>query len=168
VGLDILTERGQQTLADLEAGVQLFLAKNPKFNYVATPPGKPAAVDAVLTKKGEVFAVVETKCRYSMSLLQLRGRFNNEWLVTMSKLTTAADVARNMCVPLYGFLYLVDDDVLCTQRIAEADGTFCVPLRCDVTTTQATCNGGSASRANAYIDMSKCTVFENGSRPRRN
>ena len=45
MGLDILTERGQQTLADLEAGVQLFLAKNPKFNYVATPPGKPAAVD---------------------------------------------------------------------------------------------------------------------------
>lgn len=168
MGLDIQTPKGQQTLLDLEKGVELFQSRNPTLSYVATPPDRPAAVDAVITHKGEVFAAVETKCRYDVSLLQFRHRFRNEWLVTMSKLTNAAEVARQLCVPLYGFMYLVDDDVLCTQKIADASGCFTVPLRCEVTATQATVNGGTAHRANAFIDMQQCTVFRRGRPPEKN
>jgi hypothetical protein len=43
---------------------------------------------------------------------RLPNKFHNEWLVTWEKLESGLKMAEQLCVPLYGFLYLVDDDVL--------------------------------------------------------
>jgi hypothetical protein len=152
--LDVLTPLGQQSVADESKAARLWERNNHGWSYVDTRKDTHAAVDAVLVKGGEVFAVAETKCRYGLTEEKFRTSFNSEWLVTTAKIVTASQVAAALQVPLYGFLYLVDDDVLLTQRISDRDGQFVVRFRCDNTRTQRTVNGGDAVRSNAFIDMS--------------
>lgn len=160
MGLDILTPKGQKTLADLDKAISLFLQANPGLSYTPTPDDQPADVDGVVAVRGGAMrAVVEVKCRYEVSLDHFQTRFNNEWLVTMDKLTRGAAVSRALSVPLYGFLYLVEGNTLLTKRITGSDGLFTTKFRCDCTETQRTVNGGTAVRANAYIDMRDSKVY---------
>ena len=160
MGLDILTPRGQQTLKDEDTAVGIWELANPGYRYCRTPKDSASAVDGVIIdRKGLIHGVVETKCRYDLSEEMFRDTFKGEWLVTMDKLTRGADAARMLCVPYYGFLYLVDSRTLLTRKIADSTGQFCVRLRCDNTQTRKTVNGGEIVRANAYIDMSECRTY---------
>jgi hypothetical protein len=114
----------------------------------------PAKVDAVITKMGHIAGVVETKCRYGVTRANLRDGWKDEWLVTMDKIEHAKAAAAALCVPLYGFLFLVDEGLLLTQKITDESGQYCVKFRCEKTETQRTVNGGSVVRCNAFIDMS--------------
>lgn len=160
MGLDVLTPRGQQTVRDEEAAAALWELANPSYRYCRTPKDSASAVDALIVgRDGLLAGVVEVKCRYGVTEDSFKAAFQSEWLVTMDKLVKGAGVARTLCVPYYGFLYLVDARTLLTRKIADSDGQFCVPFRCDNTVTRKTVNGGEATRANAYIDMTECRVF---------
>jgi hypothetical protein len=160
VGLDILTPKGQQTVADLDRAVALWEFNNPGYRYCRTPVDSPCPVDGLLIDRaGTLKGVVETKCRYDLTERKFEDEYKSEWLVTMDKLVRGARVASQLCVPYYGFLFLVSDTVLLTRKIADSQGQFCVPFRCDNTVTQRTVNGGEAIRANAYVDMRSSRVF---------
>lgn len=156
--MDILTPRGQQTLADELRAAALFEERT-GLKYVRTPDDQPAKVDAVIVKEGRVAGVVETKCRYGCTRQTLRDAWGDEWLVTMEKVEQAKGAAALLRVPLYGFLYLVDEGVLLTKKLADEEGQYCCRLRCDNTQTQRTCNGGKAVRCNAFIDMKDAKEF---------
>jgi hypothetical protein len=161
VGLDVLTPRGRQTVADLQRGVSLWESANPGWRYAATPDTTAAAIDGLLVDPGGTTrAIVEAKCRYDVTVEQFVSQYKNEWLITMAKLTTACDAARLLCVPLVGFLYLVKSDVLLSQRIADDEGTFVARFWCAPTKTRKTCNGGTACRSNAYINMEGSKRYE--------
>ena len=153
MSLDILTPRGQKTLSDEMAAASIF-ERGTGLEYYRTPDNRPAKVDAVITKMGHIAGVVETKCRYQLTRASLRDGWKDEWLVTMDKIEHAKAAAAALCVPLYGFLYLVDEGLLLTQRITDESGQYCVRFRVDRTETQRTVNGGSVVRCNAFIDMS--------------
>lgn len=160
MGLDVLTPAGQQTVRDEDRAAAIWECHNPGFRYCRTPKDSTSSVDAVITDKaGLVRGVVEAKCRYGLTERKFQADFNNEWLVTMDKIVRGASAARMLCVPYFGFLFLVDVGVLLTRKIADSDGQFCVPFRCDNTATRKTVNGGEAHRANAYIDMTACRIF---------
>jgi hypothetical protein len=105
-----------------------------------------------------VSAGIEAKCRYGITVDGFRTAFQNEWLVTMQKIATARNVCGSLCIPLVGFLYLVDSRVLLVKKLVDEAGDFCAPFRCERTLTQKTINGGVADRANAYIRMDECIV----------
>lgn len=149
--MDILTPKGQATVRQEEEAVAAFIARYPEFIYARTPKDKPSPVDAVLVKSGVVSAVVETKCR-QMTASTLRSSFKSEWLVTGQKVEDGIQVAKSLCVPYVGFLYLVPDKLLLVAKIW--DGEYKVPIRWEETETQATVNGGLATRVNAFINMS--------------
>lgn len=160
MGLDILTPRGQQTVRDLHDAVGLWEACNPGWKVSLLPDSRESAIDGFLiAPDGSVQAGIEAKCRYGLTREDFRTTFNDEWLVTMRKLTTAWNVCSALCIPLVGFLYLVDGRVLLTQRIVDAAGDFCVGFRCERTETQRTVNGGTAERANAFIKMGDCREY---------
>jgi hypothetical protein len=151
MSLDIATPRGQRTLADEQIVAAWLESRGTK--YIQTPKDKPAKVDAILVRDGAIFAVAETKCRYGMNLKTLRHQFDNEWLVTEAKIKEASQIAAGLCVPLVGFLYLVDDDTLLSVNL------FNAPRRVANTQTQRTVNGGSIIRANAYIKMDHANTY---------
>ena len=84
MSLDIATARGQVSLADEQHVADWFNAK-PGFRYIQTPKDRPAKVDAILTRNGEVMGLAETKCRYNLTLEQFQRMFQNEWLITAEK-----------------------------------------------------------------------------------
>lgn len=160
MGLDILTPRGQQTLKDEDRAVAIWEFYNPEFRYCRTPKDSPSAVDAVIVdREGLIRGVVEAKCRYGIDEQGFKDAFRGEWLITMDKVVRGSRAAQMLCVPYYGFLYLTAADIVLTKKIADSDGQFCVPFRCDNTTTRRTVNGGEALRANAYIDMADCRKY---------
>ena len=152
MSLDILTPRGQVSLAD-EQAVARWFNEFPSCQYVQTPKDSPAAVDAVLVKHEKIIGVAETKCRYNLTLAKFQNEFDNEWLITWEKVRIGLEMAKGLCVPLYGFLYLVDDDTLLVQELSAG-----ILLR-DFTATQRTINGGVAVRENAFIRMTDASVF---------
>jgi hypothetical protein len=153
MSLDINTPRGQATLADEQKIVDWLHGKG--VQYVQTPKDKAAKVDAVLLKDGYIFAVAETKCRYNLTLDKLQNRFANEWLITEAKVQDGIRIAIGLCVPLVGFLYLVDDDTLLAINLLNAK------RRVAETMTQQTVNGGHVVRLNAYVLMDTAKVYRN-------
>lgn len=154
--MDILTPKGQVTVRQEEEAVAAFIARYPEYLYARTPKDKPSPVDAILVKNGVVSAVVETKCR-NMTHAQLRFGFKCEWLVTGQKIEDGIQVAKSLCVPYVGFLYLVPDRTLLVVKIW--DGDYKVKIRWEETETQATVNGGLATRVNAFINMTGATAI---------
>ena len=152
LGLDVLTQRGQESVRQEAHAVSLLCAKHPSYSYLHTPKHLPADVDAVLLKDGVIDSIVETKCR-DCTLEQFMGAFKGQWLVTFDKVIKARDIATRMGVSLTGFLYRAKSDVLLIQRITLPDGTFIPRMVVETTETQRTINGGKAIRTNAYIDM---------------
>jgi hypothetical protein len=157
--MDILTPRGLQTLEDEHKAARIWTGHYPAYQYVMTPKEEPAVVDAVLVKDKIVVAVVETKCRYDMTIQDLMSHRNGEWLVTHEKLLKARQVGLGLGVPLVGFLYMVQDKVLLVQKLTDTDGNFVVEMRLEETTTQQTVNGGIVTRRNAFIKMHNASVY---------
>jgi len=107
-------------------------------------------------------AVVETKCRYNLKLAQLKNSFNNEWLVTWTKVQNAMQIATSLGVPCVGLLYLVEEKTLLVQKLSDQYGNLMAKLRIENTETQATINGGKAVRNNAFIDMTNAKIYQIG------
>jgi hypothetical protein len=159
MGLDILTPRGQQSSKDLAHAVSMWEGANIGWKVLLLPEDRASAIDGFLiSPAGRVSAGVEAKCRYDITADGFRANFQNEWLVTMNKIVTARTVCDLLCMPLVGFLYLVESRVLMVKKLVDEDGDFCAPFRCDQTPTKKTINGGEAVRANAYIKMDECIV----------
>jgi hypothetical protein len=161
MGLDILTPRGQQTVRDLNDAIGLWEVLNPGWRVILLPGDRECPIDGFLVSPtNQIAAGIEAKCRYGIDLDGFRSTFNNEWLITMRKVATAWNVCSALCIPLVGFLYLVDDRVVLTKKIVDAAGDFCGGFRCERTETQATVNGGTAERANAFISMEGCREYK--------
>lgn len=156
--MDINSPLGQKSLAH-ERRMAKWVEEKFKLLYIETPKNSPATVDAVLVRYGEMKAIVETKCRYKLTLEQFNTIFKCEWLVTWAKVQNAITIASSLGVPCIGFLYLVDEDILLSQKISEPDGRLVADVRLSTTETQATINGGVALRTNAFIDMRQAKVL---------
>lgn len=150
--MDILTAKGQVSLAHEMRAAALLEERWPAYRYVSTPKDQPAAVDALLVSESVVRGVVETKCR-DMSVSQFIDRFKGKWLITAEKLEQGREVAYGLRVPFVGCLYLIPDDTLLVQSLTNAQGEWLVEIGYETTVTQATINGGYAERLNGFVDM---------------
>lgn len=160
--LDILSDKGQATLSDVDDAVAIWESHHDGCHYIRTPEHLPSTIDAVLVRDGVVEGIAEMKCRYDVNREQFNTKYKGTWLVTMEKIGKAAKVSAELRVPLYGFLYLVQDRTLLTVQITDASGEFCVPMTVEETETQATINGGVALRKNAFIDMIDAREWRQG------
>lgn len=159
MSLDIATNKGQESATQEINMIQVIGDLYPKFQFITTDKSKPADVDGVLIHDGQIKAVVESKCR-NASLDDLRGSFKNEWLVTYEKLTKGCALAKSLCVPFVGFLYLIKSESILSVQISDEHGVFLPSIRIDRTKTQATINGGLVVRANAFIHMANAKVIK--------
>lgn len=160
MSLDILTPRGQQTLRDLQDAIGLWEINHPGWKVALLPSDRESPIDGFLIgPDNQIAAGIEVKCRYNITREGFRTTFKDEWLITMRKLTEAWNVCSALCIPLVGFLYLVDARTLLTKRIVDAAGDFCAGFQCERTQTQKTVNGGVVERANAFVKMEDCREY---------
>ena len=132
----------------------LFETTRTDLQYCPTNKTTASIIDAVLVRRldGVVIGIAETKCR-TCDLDQFINEFKSEWLLTFEKILEARKISDALGVPFIGLLYLVPSDVLLMRRIYDPERGWVTPFRVEQTITQATVNGGSVVRANAFIDM---------------
>lgn len=126
------------------------------MGWVETPRGKPARVDGLLVKNGELNGVGEVKCRYNLTLQHFTNAFDMEWLVTLSKIEKCKEVAQGLQVPFIGFMFLADEGdngLLLWKRLDQ------IELETRWTDSKKNCNGGHAHRLNAFIPMNQCRAL---------
>jgi len=157
LSLAILTPQGQIYAADqIEAARIVFLRGSARF--VHTNLKEKAIIDGVIVEDGIIVGVAEIKTRET-TLSTLRTSFNNEWLITANKIDFLKTASILFDAPGYGILYLKPDKMCLMVKITDESGAICCDYCREETVTQATCNGGTATRVNAFINMSKAKHF---------
>lgn len=153
--LDINTPRGQATLLDEIAAAKIFESHRPGRRYINTPKDNRSDIDGLIVSRDTAMltSVVETKCRYDMTLEKFAEVYRREWLVTFDKIIRGIKVAEALRVPFGGFLYIVQSRALLTKCIWKPDTGFDVDLVVRKTKTQATINGGVVMRDNAFLNL---------------
>lgn len=155
--MDILTPKGQETLRQEKKAIRLFQENFRGFDFVETPKDKPADIDGLIAKDSTLLAGVEVKCR-NMTAHDLANRYKRRWLVTADKLDRGVRTCKSLGIDFRGFLYLVPDNMLMIVPIWSYRDGWLADVELDYTETQATVNGGTAIRVNAYIDTSKAKI----------
>lgn len=125
-----------------------------------TPKDKPAHIDGIITRDNCMVSGVEVKCR-NMTVKELSGDYNYHWLITADKLDRGVSVCERLGIDFRGFLYLVPDKMLFIVPIFSFEKGWLVEPEYEITKTQATVNGGTIERLNAYIDVRNVKVIAN-------
>ena len=123
-----------------------------RFNcdIVETPKDKPSKCDGFLVKKNTVVGLFEDKCRYTTYEQFKRWK---SWIITYEKLDKCVWLSNLLCVPFYGFLYIVHSDKILYWKITDDEGNYLFEPIIKKTKTQATINGGEAERENAFLPL---------------
>lgn len=117
--LVMATAHGDRLSAQ-ERGVAPLLREVTGQQVVYTPSKSRAVCDGLIVEKNELTAIFELKCR-NMTVEKLRS-FNNEWMLSVSKVQRCANLSKKLCCPFYGALYLVPDETLYWIQITDSAG----------------------------------------------
>ena len=155
MALDVLSKKGQKAIEESRIGLSLVGRQ-----YVETSQEREGDIDGFfLSQNGTTLAAAfEAKAR-DMTLSQLRNQFGGEWLVTFEKIVKGAAISRSLCVPLFGVVYLIPDKTTLLIKLTDDHGNIVAPVRLAVTETKANCNGGMATRTNAYVSMDNAYIY---------
>lgn len=155
--MDAKTQRGREALQH-SADAIAIIEKNTHWRFIPISDDVPADIDGFIEKNGVVCGLYEVKAR-NMTYLDFTAKFNSEWLVTFDKLMRAANLSRQLQLSFTVIVYLIPDGVVLAKTLWDANWTLLVDMYVRQTTTQKTVNGGSVSRANAYVNLSSASVF---------
>lgn len=97
------------------------------------------------------FWLVEIKSR-NLTEEQFSG-FGNTWLITDNKVRANIALAQDLGVPWFGALNMIGGKVVWLKQICDENGVEIDGIERRMSRTQATINGGTAVRLNAYIPM---------------
>lgn len=162
--MDILTPKGQASLEQEHRAIARFTKLFPKYDWLETDKAEPAAVDGFfyVHERGDgsnvLSAVVEVKCRKD-TRATFRHAYNNEWLITHDKLLKGQEVSKLCRVPFIGILWLVPEQYLIVVQFTNRKGEFLIDFEVHETETQATINGGTALRDNAFVPLASAKEF---------
>lgn len=157
--MDALTPNGRDAL-DHAARALKAISDQTGVAFVPFPDSSPARVDGVIVgRSGGLAGIYEVKAR-NMSIEDLMGMYRGDWLLSYDKLCAARELAVSTATRFIGVLFCVPSNVALVQPIWGRDGSILTSMVVSQTMTQKTCNGGLASRANAYINMTKAARYD--------
>lgn len=130
-----------------------------EFGYKCIPiRGLYSEVDGFVLDNNEFKYVYEIKVR-DFSYQHLQQHFNNELLVSKSKVNAGVMLSRICKIPFYIFVYCLKDNTLLLKRITDSEGDVDAIYQEKVTTTKKTIEGGEADRLNAFIKMTDLVIL---------
>ncbi len=155
MSLDCVTPNGKRFIAS-QNEVCRRIESAMKVRVIATDNDSKAPVDAVIEKGDMIAAVAEIKSR-QMTYEQLE-RFGT-YLITAEKLDSLILAASLLYAEGFLFVHLIKDGKIVYWKICDDEGVPCFEYKTERTVTQATCNGGTATRLNAFLPVSRCRVL---------
>lgn len=157
--MDIHTPKGQESRQQERDAVRIFNTHFPDTTYKFAHDfnSKLAISGGLINKRNELIGVVKTKCRQD-SLATFQTTYRWEWMITKAAMIDAAAFADTRLVPLWGFLYLVPQKILLIKMLYH-NGEWKVRQSSRQTESQATINGGTATRMNMFLDIRDADRF---------
>lgn len=138
-----------------------------RWAWFPTParPGRDAArLDGCYVRyhpERSLEAVVECKARgQTRAYFATVGEYPDHYLITADKITHGIAASETFGVPFLLLVYLVPDMAAYVFPITNHKGEQLVPIISACTNTQATVNGGSARRENAFIPFEYARVYD--------
>ena len=107
--------------------------------------------DRIFYRGDSVVSVAEIKAR-ELSLDKLR-KFGS-YLVSESKIIHGCELAKLVHAPFFLFVYLIQSRQIVWWKIADSNGEKSCNYQVFMSETKDNCNGGTAVRRNAYINLS--------------
>lgn len=155
--MDAMTPLGRKALQHASDAL-LAVELSTQNRFIAFPDDIPSDVDGFISKDGRIISLYEVKAR-DMSSEDLMGRYGGEWLLTWDKLLRAAALSKSLHLPFTAVLYCIRDRTVFVKTLWDSEWNLRANIRVQQTNTQKTVNGGTASRANAFIDMKDAKKF---------
>lgn len=156
--LDILTPRGRIAAQDQLEAAEIVFRHSTNIWFVHTPTDDAAAVDGFIIKDNCAHALAEIKSRDN-TLEDMMQKFGGKWLLTHQKLLDIHALSRLMRIPAFGFVYLKPSACVLAVRLTDKTGLIVCSHHEKRTKTQATCNRGTATRLNSFIDVRNAKIF---------
>lgn len=119
------------------------------ITYSSTNDKKHADVDAILIKE-QIVGVCEVKCRND-TLEQIIDY--GSYLITNEKIKKLQIISKSLQCHGLLIVYFIPNDIISYWYICDTDGNMLFDYDIKISETQATCNGGKASRQNAYLPL---------------
>jgi hypothetical protein len=148
-GLDINTVAGKES-AILESQMMREIEKSWGVVVHETNKSGGKVFDGYMFRDDDLVAIYECKNR-NVSYEQLKQW--GSWLVTWKKLKDCQRVAKKYNVDFIGFLGVEKSDIILYWHICNKHGEFLFDFDVKETETQATINGGKATRYNAFLPL---------------
>jgi len=120
-----------------------------------------APVDAVWVRNGECVGCSEHKVR-QISREEIKA-MGDTYLITEQKLFDGIQLGSLLGVPFYIAALLLPDNTAHVWKVTDDHGVQQFSWSAALTTTQDTCEGGTATRVNAYLPMAHATAIPVGS-----
>jgi hypothetical protein len=148
--LDCLTERGQEFLRRQRLIGGRWAAHWHHF-YVPLPDHRESEIDALFANDDlQTVGFAEIKTR-DLMLTQLYDL--GSYLITHTKLLNGIDLSARLCLPFFVIVGLWPEEEIVWWKITDDTGKTLTHYDVRTTTTQATCHGGTAERANAFLPL---------------
>lgn len=159
--MDINTPKGQIDAANQLLAIKTVLNNLPSnYQFAGTKIGGPANLDGVMVKDGTIMAVVEVKSRYDMDYIKFMTEFLGEWMISYDKIVNMQTACKMFDSDGYGFLYIVQSDLVLTNRICNSKGEIIVDVRVEERKTKKCTNGGEKVEDVALVDMHDSREYE--------
>lgn len=122
-----------------------------------------APVDAIWVQDGVCVGCSEHKCR-NITREEIRT-LGDTYLITEQKLFDGIDASTKLGVPFYVAALFIPEETVYLWQVTDTHGVPQFQWDAALTTTQDTCEGGTATRLNAYLPMHEAkTIFVNSIR----
>ena len=155
--MDVTTPLGLKAIESSRIAIDRLETQTP-YTFLRFSDDLPAICDGIILNGDNPIALYEVKSR-AMSSVELFDRFDGEWLVSYEKIHGIYNVTKALCLSFVGVLYCTKDDVVLATTVWDKTGSMRIRLRIEQTETQKTVNGGTISRANAFLDMTTATRY---------
>lgn len=134
------------------AEVRLMATLSRQYRVSLVHTAMPTApVDAIWVQDDVCVGCSEHKCR-QITREEIRA-LGDTYLITEQKLFDGIDASTKLGVPFYVAALLIPDDMAYVWQVTDIHGVPQFQWESALTTTQETCEGGTATRVNAYLPM---------------
>lgn len=155
--MDILSFKGKKTVKEEEFMLKQFESAW-KCQAIHTPIDKGSACDGFFVRDNEIKAIFESKCR-QLTLDELEGY--GSWLITHEKIMKCQKLSKLLCIPFYGLLYLVKDNLIMYWKITDDRGKLVSDFKSETRETQYCVNGGLKNEKVMLLDISYGNYLQN-------
>jgi len=135
--MDITSPKGKKTVKEEDFMLEKFESAWKCYTVHLRDSGSVA--DGFFVRKKDVKAMYESKCR-QMTLDELEEY--GSWMISLNKIMKCQQISKDLCIPFYGLLYLVKDNLIMYWKITDEQGNFLFEFETDIRNTQYCVNGG--------------------------